>query len=265
MILHASNYHSQEANLHYLSVSQYKAFVGTLGRPGCEARALAELRGTWEREVTDALLVGSYVDAHFEGTLGIFKAKNPEIFKKNGSLRAVYLRANEVIKRVERDNYMVQCLSGKTQVVMTAEIFGFMWKIKIDSYHAGRAIVDLKVMKDLTEFFWVKDHGKVTWIEYWGYDIQGAIYQEVVFKNTGERLPFVIAGVSKEKYPDIEVIGFDQPRFNDVIREIESSLQRIVDLKAGKETPTRCGSCDYCRHTKVLTRPIHYSEIQETV
>ena len=41
MILTAENYFSKEADREYLSVSQYKKFMGTLGRVGCEAEALA--------------------------------------------------------------------------------------------------------------------------------------------------------------------------------------------------------------------------------
>lgn len=265
MTLEAKEYHGREANLKYLSVSQYKEFVGTLGRPSCEARAMAKLKGEFADKVTDALLVGSYVDAYFEGTLEEFKLRNPEIFTKAGQLKAQYQQAEEVIKRIQRDEYFMMCMSGQKQVIMTAKLFGFDWKIKMDVYHPKRAIVDLKVMKCLNEFFWVKDYGKMPFVEYWGYDLQGAVYQRVCELSTGDTLPFVIAAASKEEFPDIQVIGFDQPRFNDVIREIEPNLERIVALKEGRETPERCGVCDYCRHTKVLTKPIHYTEIVERV
>ena len=86
MILTAENYYSQEANQAYMSVSQYKEFCGSMGKIPCEAQALAKLRGEWEMEKTVALMVGSYVDAHFEGTLNLFKAQNPEIFTKQGVL-----------------------------------------------------------------------------------------------------------------------------------------------------------------------------------
>jgi hypothetical protein len=62
-----------------MGVSQFKAFEK------CEAAALAELTGEYQREKTVSLLVGSYVDAHFEGTLDVFKAQNPEIFTKKAS------------------------------------------------------------------------------------------------------------------------------------------------------------------------------------
>ena len=42
------NYYSQEANMQYVSVSQYKDFNGTTGKLGCEAYAMAKLRGEVE-------------------------------------------------------------------------------------------------------------------------------------------------------------------------------------------------------------------------
>ena len=37
---------------------------------------------------------------------------------------------------------------------------------------------------------------------------------------------------------------------------IEGNVKRIIDLKAGKVEPVRCGKCDYCKFTKKLTAPI---------
>ena len=58
MILTAENYFSKEADQEYLSVSQYKNFMGTIGRPACEAEAMAKLNGEWEMKKTTALMVG---------------------------------------------------------------------------------------------------------------------------------------------------------------------------------------------------------------
>ena len=69
MILTQENYYSTEADREYMSVSQYKEFCGTFGQTACEARAMAELNDEWGKKKTKALLVGSYVDAYFEGTL----------------------------------------------------------------------------------------------------------------------------------------------------------------------------------------------------
>lgn len=261
MILTSENYFSKEADREYLSVSQYKNFMGSLGKVACEAEAMALLRGDWEKEKTTALMVGSYVDAHFEGSLDLFRAQNPEIFTKQGSLKADYKKAEEVISRIERDEVFMKYMSGEKQVIMTAEMFGAKWKIKIDSYLEDKAIVDLKVMRELHKAEYTKDYGYMDFIQYWGYDIQGAVYQEVVYRNTGKRLPFYIAAASKEKEPDIELIWISDDHLQEKLIEVEHNTPKILALKSGEVEPIRCGTCDYCKYTKVLTKPIHFSQL----
>ena len=79
-MLNSDNYFDRENQVKYMSVSQFKAFEK------CEAAALAEIMGDYEREKTTPLLVGSYVDAYFEGKLDLFKENNPQLFKRNGEL-----------------------------------------------------------------------------------------------------------------------------------------------------------------------------------
>ena len=141
--LNENNYYSQESNWQYMSVSQYKNFLS------CEARAMALLNEEWTPKTTTALLVGSYVDAYFEGTLELFKEQHPEILTQKGELRADYRRANEIIARVQKDPLFMEYMSGQKQVIFTAELFGCMWKIKIDSYFPNEKIVDLKCMRSL--------------------------------------------------------------------------------------------------------------------
>ena len=103
MILTDETYYSQEANLAYMSVSQYKDFAGTYGKKACEEGALAKLYGRWDDGKSTALMLGSYVDRYFEGTLDSFKAENPEMFKRDGSLKSEYIKAEKAIQRAERD------------------------------------------------------------------------------------------------------------------------------------------------------------------
>lgn len=263
MTLTAENYYSQEANQAFISVSQYKDFIGTAGKPGCEAYALAKLHGEWveNMEDSDALMVGSYVDSYFEGTLDMFKSHHPCMFKKDGSLLAKYIKANEMIARCERDQKFMQYMSGKKQVIMTAEMFGAMWKIKIDSYIEGKAIVDLKTTQQINKVFYHPDTGHLNFLSEWGYYIQGAVYQEVVRLNTGLQLPFFIAAVSKEKVPDIQLIAVEQPLLDEALTEVERNTPKIVQLKNNDFEPIRCEQCDYCKYTKVLTVPIWSSEL----
>lgn len=260
MILTEENYFSRDAEREYLSVSQYKNFMGSLGKMACEAEAMAILRGEWDREKTQALMVGSYVDAYFEGTLDTFKLQNPSIFVRGG-LKAEYRKANEIIARIEREDYFMRYLSGEKQVIMTGEIGGAKWKIKIDSYLPGVCITDLKIMKRIRDTFWVRDYGYMDFVQYWGYDLQGAVYQEIVRQNTGKTLPFFIAAASKEKEPDLSIIFIDSEHLREKLIEVESNTPKILMLKNGEVDPIRCETCDYCKHTKVLTAPIHYSEL----
>ena len=261
MLLTNENYFSKEAEQKYLSVSQYKNFMGTLGKLACEAEAMALLDGIWEKDKTTALMIGSYVDAHFEGSLDLFRAQNPSLFKKDGGLKADYVKAEEIINRIERDELFMKYMSGQKQVIMTAEMFGAEWKIKIDSYHEGKAIVDLKIMRELHRTENAKDYGYMDFTQYWGYDLQGAIYQEVVYRNTGKRLPFYIAAASKEKEPDIEVIWIPDEHLREKLVEVERNTPKILMLKNRETEPIRCERCEYCRHTKVLKHPIHFSEL----
>ena len=256
MKLTSENYHSKESNQHYMSVSQYKDFCGTLGKLPCEAQALAKLNGEWGEDKSTALLVGSYVDSHFENTLALFQSQNPEIFTKKGELKAEHRKAEEIISRIERDELFMKYMSGEKQVIMTAELFGVEWKVKLDSYIPDVCIVDLKVMKSLKESFWTKDYGYMDFVRYWGYDIQAAIYQKVVEINTGKKLPFYIAGASKEKEPDIEIINIPQSWMDEKLMDVEKEVPKIIDLKNGEYDPIRCEACDYCKFTKILTEPI---------
>ena len=217
-MLNNENYFSTENQLKYMGVSQFKAFEK------CQASALAEVKGDFVREKTTALLVGSYVDAHFEGSLDLFMAKNPEIFTKKGELKSEYKKANEIINRIEEDELFMEFMSGEKQVIMTGEIEGVPVKIKIDSYHPGKMIVDLKCMKDF-EPIYVKEKGRMNWIEAWGYDLQGAVYQEIVRQNTGLTLPFFIAGATKEKVTDIAVVEVPQSYLDVELERFKKNVQ----------------------------------------
>lgn len=224
MQLTNENYYSQEANKEYMSVSQFKDFAGTYGKLRCEFAAMEKLEGRWEEEKTTALMVGSYVDSYFEGTLDKFKADNPSLFKKDGGLKAEYNKANEIISRIESDEYFMKYMSGQKQVIMTGELFGSKWKIKIDNYIPNVAIVDLKIMSSITKLEWVSDIGYLDFVRYWGYDIQGAIYQEIVKQN------------SKHEIYHLEERGNENVEIFDGYASNKKEAERIIEeLKAKKD------------------------------
>lgn len=266
MILTEDTYYSKFADFKYCSASQFKLAVGCMGRLGCEEKLIAQLKGEWKEPVTKDMLIGSYVDARYEGSLDKLLAEHPEMFvsrgDRNGELKKDYIRAEEIYQRCERDPLFSAYMSGEKQVIMTGEIAGVPFKIKMDSLHRGRCITDLKIMQDIYKTFWVRDFGHVDFITYWGYDTQLAIYQEVYWQNTGERLPTFVAAADKGEYPDIEVVNVDQMRLDECLEHVKKEAPKIQMLKRGEIEPLRCGQCNYCKSTKVLQKPIHFSELQ---
>lgn len=269
MELSAENYYSQDANQEYMSVSQFKNFVGTEGRSACEFKAMEELTGRWEEETTIPMLVGSYVDSYFESPESHtrFKTEHPELFKRDGGLKADYVKAEEIIKRIESDQYFMRFMSGAKQVIMTGDLFGAKWKIRMDSYFPDEAIVDMKIVKAAhgrEAFEWVKDYGYTYFPLVWGYDIQGAVYQEIVRQNTGKKLPFYLAVATKQKEPDIEIIQITQNYLDHALSFVERNMPRVIKIKNGEEEPERCGVCDCCRKNKVLTSPIPILDVPDS-
>lgn len=267
--LTAENYYSQEANWQYMSASQFKAFRK------CEAAAMAELRGDWGRKDTTALRVGSYIDAYFSDEMEEFKTEHPEIFKKDGSLRAEYVQAQAAAERLERDDLARMLLSGRHQVIKTGKIGGVWYKTKADSLltaaqveaicrkfpkvrslvpFGGAMIVDLKYMKDTDTVWSDEEQDRVTFAEYWGYDYQGAIYQKVDNRNA----PFVLVPVTKEVEPDINALYIPDDDLAIRLAEVEDYSPRYAAIKRGEIEPVRCGRCPYCRSTKKLTEIVHY-------
>lgn len=249
MKLTKRNYFSKKANKEFMSVSQFKSFEK------CQASALAEVNGKHKREMTTSLLVGSFIDAYFEGEKSMVKFINehPEVFKKDKTLKAEYIQANEIIKRIEKDKLFKEYISGKKQVIMTGEISGVPVKIKIDDLHDDK-IVDLKIVKDFENIF-DNEKGSVPWFEFWGYDLQGAVYQEIVRQNTGKVLPFYLAAATKEKVTDIDIVEINQKYLDFAIERFKFNVPMFDAIKKGIIEPERCEKCEYCKISKVLTEP----------
>lgn len=247
MKLNKRNYFSKKANREFLSVSQWKAMSK------CPAAALAEIQGKYKREKTVPLLVGSYIDSYFEGDLPKFIKENPEIFKRDGTLKAEYTQAEAIIQRILKDSLFTNYLSGEKQVIMTGEINGVKVKIKVDSLHPDK-IVDLKIMGDFADKY-DAEKGFLPWFEYWEYDLQGAVYQEIVRQNTGEQLPFYLAAATKEKITDIDIVQIDQQMLDFALDRFKRDVEMYDAIKQGVIEPPRCEKCVYCKETKVLKQP----------
>lgn len=245
MKLNDDNYYSKESNEAFFSVSQYKDFCK------CEAMALAKIRGEYEQPTTKAMLIGTLVDRWFEGTLEQLRQESPNIFYCcNGALRADFRKADQIIKRVQQDERFMQYMSGEKQKILTFEMFGAPWKMKMDSFVSEICVTDLKVVQNFKS------------LAFWRYDIQGAAYIEGVRIALGQGLPFYLAAVTKEAVPNFDIFQIDRPTLDMALREIEGNMPRFIAVKAGLEEPHYCGVCDYCKSVK-KARIRNYSELLE--
>lgn len=242
--LDQNNYYSLEANWQYFSVSQYKDFMK------CEAMAMAKINGTYHPAMTKSMLTGSFVDAYFEGTLDAFMKEHPAVFTRKQELRSEFKKANEIIARIQGDETFMRFMSGEKQRIMTFELFGFQWKMKMDSYLPGICITDLKVVQ------------KFRTLPLWRYDLQGAVYQKGVESVTGEQLPFYLAVATKERTIDLDIFQITQPVLDIALREIEQNIEHYARVKYGQEEPVYCGKCDYCKSVKEA-HIRNYSELLE--
>ena len=258
MDLTQENYFSVEANTEYMGASQFKDFMK------CEVDALAKVKGETDDEPSKAMLIGSYVDAYFSGELDQFKINNPQIFKKDGTLLKDFEQANEIISSIEQDELMLKYLGGEKQKILTGEINGVKFKIKVDSLLQD-AIVDQKIMSSIYNLEWEQDAEgrwyKADFVQTFGYDIQGAIYQEIVRQNTGKKLPFILAVATKEKNPDKALIQIDQYYLDKALQVVKDHCERFDLIKKGVIEPIGCGHCPTCRKDKVCTSVVSYETL----
>lgn len=249
MKLTNSNYYGSKANLEYFSVSQYKDFLD------CPARALATARGEYKPQMTEAMLIGSYIDSYFEGSLEKFKNEHPEIFNsRTGELKAAYQKANSIIKRCEADDLFMEYMTGSKQVIMTAELFGVPFKIKMDVYRKDERIVDLKIVRSLERIM------GISFIEHWGYDTQMAVYSEVerIYTKRNYNLPTYLAVATKEDTTDIDIIHIPHWRREECLADVGKNMPRLIAYKNGELEAPGCGVCDYCKMNKKLKEPTEF-------
>lgn len=280
MRLTAKNYFGREAAQAFMSVSQFKAFQK------CEAAALAEIRGEYVRPETTALLVGSYVDARLEGKKAFeqFVSETPQMFKKDGNLKAEFLQAEQIYQRIKSDQLLSMLLNGRKQVVVKGMIAGVPFRGKIDSLLNERicqkimtkfphtvevlggpftvgAIVDGKIMRDFAPI-WSDEAGhKISFVDSWGYGIQGAVYRELWRQKSGKTLPFILGAATKEDEADLDALYVPPEELDACLRIVEDNAPIYQEIKQGLREPIRCECCAYCRSTKKLTTIRNYKEV----
>ena len=277
MRLTSRNYYEREANVSFMSVSQFKDFRK------CEAMALAKIKGEYETPTSKALLLGSFVDEMLTGTkktrMKFIVENRLELFQKSSKLTkysdqelesmlkdssfdvfsadnkpfAEIVQALDTIEKIKKQPLMMKHFKSRHQTIMTGEIAGVPFKIKMDNYKPGEFISDGKYMASLRS-----PNLFEPMVKYWGYDIQGAVYQEIVRQNTGKRLPFYLDIATKEVPTHLAVAQINQYDLDESLEVVKALALRYQAIKNGEIQPERCGeyNCSYCTETNIITEPI---------
>lgn len=266
MLLTRDNYYTPEADQEYFSCSQYQSFCE------CEAKAMAKIEGRWQDEPTEALLVGNYFHTYFEGPEAheqycaehfdaIYKTKTT---KAEGTViigkKAPFAKADEMIATAENDELIRSLIDmeGENEVIMTGELFGVPWRVRLDKYVSGpgRMILDWKTCASISELRWSgADREKVSFIRANGYMMRAAVYAEIEKQSAKAKSDpaFLIVAISKQDPPDKGIYMLNHRQAWDYeLEQIKERLPAFQRIKQGHVVPKRCGMCDYCRATKKL-------------
>lgn len=212
MILTQDNYYSTEADMEYMSCSQYQGFLE------CEAKQLAKLQKRWVDEPSQAFLVGNFFHSYFEGeeAHAKFKRENLDIFTKSSvkkyesaleakafqnviggktninpegelELLSPFKQALKMIEVAEKDPLIKQFIDmqGENEIFMTGYIGETKFKIKMDKYiRDKRFIIDYKSVANI----WETSYNPVkqvrqTFVEMYGYVMRAAVYSLIESQN----------------------------------------------------------------------------------
>ena len=253
MNLTLENYYSKEADIEYMSVSQFKLFEE------CQAKALATILGQEDATFKESFLEGQFFEALVAGDKNLFMAKhNDEIISSRGATKGEpKSNFKKVIKSAEKFNsqeFFKEIINKcEKQVILTGEIEGIKVKCALDLFdRQTNSIYDIKCMGDFKEQWSKQDKIYIPWYYIYGYDLQLAVYREIVRQNFGEPKEVGLLAATKEEIPDIDALLFDSNVLSLELDYFKSKIKHYDNIKKGIEKPEHCGICDYCKRIKTI-------------
>lgn len=268
------NYYQDKS---WLSNSKMKQYMQ------CQAKAYAMDNGEWAEERDETpLLLGNYVHSYFESpeAHNQFLTENGDKLlaktgKNKGNLKADFVIGDKMIESLKSDdgfNRLYHGFSGdniQKEMIVFGEIEGVPVKGKLDSVNVSRGyFVDLKTMKSIYSEEWNAELKKrvpaaVNNIMNFGYHGQLALYRELLKQMTGKDFRPLIVAVSKEQVPDKEILKIDEVWLEEGLEQIKNNIVEVWDVIQGRQKPTSCGRCDYCRSKKKLDVVVSLNELIE--
>lgn len=264
MTLTPTNYYDIATDWQYMSPTWFKKFLA------CEAEALAELKQIWKPDSDPiALVVGNWLHSYFESKEAHekFKDEHPEAISSRGptkgQLKSNFKLADRMIETLDQDEDFKNFYQGDKEVIVTGEIGGYPWKGKIDCLNLKHGyFADLKTTADIYKGYYNEEtHEREPFVYAYNYQLQMAVYQELIKQQFGvDCKPYIVA-VSKQANPDKQVIDLPAYRLENAMTQILDAQEHIQRVITGEEVPTRCDHCDYCRSTKHLDNVVNADDL----
>lgn len=250
MILTKDNYFSKEADMEYMSVSQFKLF------DECEAKALATIKGQESATFKEAFLEGQLFEALVAGDKQLFMAQHPELISSRGAtagqIKSNYAKVISAAEKFNSQEFFRKILEKcEKQVVLTSEFCDVKIKCAIDLFDKmTNSIYDIKCMKDFKEQWNKEEKAYMPWYYTYGYVLQLAVYREIVKQNFGEPLEIGLIAATKEDSPDVQALSFSSELLDLEFERFKNKIKRYDLIKKGFVEPIQCGCCDYCKSIK---------------
>ena len=250
MFLDHTNYFSKEADMEYMSVSQWKLFYE------CEAKALATIQEKESATFKEAFLEGQLFEAIVSGDEKLFIAQHPELISSRGAtvgqLKANFIKVANAAEKFNSQKFFTDIVEKcEKQVILTGEFCDVKIKCAIDLFDKEtNSIYDIKCMKDFKEQWNTEERKYTPWYYTYGYVLQLAVYRELVRQNFGEPKELGLIAATKEDAPDIQALSFSSDLLDLELEKFKTYIKRYDKIKKGLLKPDNCGCCDYCKLIK---------------
>lgn len=217
----------------------------------CEAKALAIWNGEYEYPESESLLLGKFVDSLSQGKMKEFLEHNPECMTiRDKKLKAKFQKAYDDFDNVmTKDKVFASYLKGEMQKELKGVINGLDFHGYPD-FITDDKIVDLKYLSNLEM---VKGTPlPIARFYHW----QLHLYRELAYQLDGKYRDCYLAVVTKETPYDHDIIHISDSLLAQASEDISKCSPRVEALIKGLVEAERCGKCDYCKSTKLITEPI---------
>lgn len=248
------NYYDRATDFEYMSFSQFKNFLAN------PARAMADLKEQFlwfddhkiedesEREESTPLLVGNFIHSFFESKEAhekfiadhfsdIVSSKGPT----KGEYKKDFKTAEKMIERLlVEDAFNAHIENTEREVIVTGKIGGHDWKGKIDALNVEDGyFIDFKTVNSLKDdgAEWnEKARKRLNFIRSRGYDMQMAIYKELLEQTYGKTFDPFIWAVSKDKEPLAKPYRFTDETLENALDIVIKNTEKVYDYVHSDET-----------------------------